>query len=169
MNWRLTTRESPPRPHFQSERRDSIVRDLPGVPQNDTMPAHTPSTAPFNRHRRPSILDTLGGGVLDTQDPEAREVKNARAVQVLARVKEKLTGKDFKPSQNSNKNNVNALNGVNGVLNGPVSGAVLDRSSSTMIGADGGLSVSEQVDKLVQQATNVENLSQHYVGWCSFW
>ncbi|KAL9624360.1 MAG: hypothetical protein Q9160_001322 [Pyrenula sp. 1 TL-2023] len=167
MNWRLTTRESPPRPHFQSERRDSIVRDLPGVPQNDAMPAHTPSTAPFNRHRRPSILDTLGGGVLDTQDSEAREVKNARAVQVLARVKEKLTGKDFKPSQNSNKNN--SVNGINGVLNGPVSGAVLDRSSSTMVGADGGLSVSEQVDKLVQQATNVENLSQHYVGWCSFW
>ena len=31
------------------------------------------------------------------------------------------------------------------------------------------LDVQEQVDKLIQQATSVENLCQHYIGWCSFW
>lgn len=31
------------------------------------------------------------------------------------------------------------------------------------------LSVPVQVDKLIQQATSVENLCQHYIGWCSFW
>ncbi|KAH3666740.1 hypothetical protein OGAPHI_003189 [Ogataea philodendri] len=31
------------------------------------------------------------------------------------------------------------------------------------------LDVSSQVDKLIQQATSVENLCQHYIGWCSFW
>ncbi|AMD21577.1 HFL279Cp [Eremothecium sinecaudum] len=31
------------------------------------------------------------------------------------------------------------------------------------------LDVPEQVDKLIQQATSVENLCQHYIGWCSFW
>ncbi len=31
------------------------------------------------------------------------------------------------------------------------------------------LVVGAQVDKLIQQATSVENLCQHYVGWCSFW
>lgn len=31
------------------------------------------------------------------------------------------------------------------------------------------LSVPDQVDKLIQQATSVENLCQHYIGWCSFW
>jgi FKBP12-rapamycin complex-associated protein len=31
------------------------------------------------------------------------------------------------------------------------------------------LGVSDQVDKLLAQATSVENLCQHYIGWCSFW
>ena len=31
------------------------------------------------------------------------------------------------------------------------------------------LDVPTQVDKLIQQATSVENLCQHFIGWCSFW
>lgn len=31
------------------------------------------------------------------------------------------------------------------------------------------LDVPTQVDKLILQATNVENLCLHYIGWCSFW
>jgi FKBP12-rapamycin complex-associated protein len=31
------------------------------------------------------------------------------------------------------------------------------------------LDVERQVSKLIGQATNVENLCQHYIGWCSFW
>lgn len=31
------------------------------------------------------------------------------------------------------------------------------------------LNVERQVAKLIGQATNVENLCQHYIGWCSFW
>ncbi|KAK9463121.1 armadillo-type protein [Lipomyces oligophaga] len=31
------------------------------------------------------------------------------------------------------------------------------------------LDVPQQVDKLIQQATSVENLCQHFIGWCSFW
>lgn len=87
-----------------------------------------PST--FSRHRRPSILE---GGILDAQDipSEAREAQNARALQVLARVKEKLTGRDFKANEE--------------------------------------LNVSDQVDKLLAQATSVENICQHWIGWCSFW
>jgi len=30
------------------------------------------------------------------------------------------------------------------------------------------LDVSRQVDKLILEATNLQNLCQHYVGWCSF-
>ncbi len=81
------------------------------------------------RARRPSVLDATA---TETQGPsEAKEVQNARAVQVLSRVKEKLTGRDFK------------------------SGEELD--------------VERQVAKLIAQATSVENLCQHYIGWCSFW
>lgn len=63
-------------------------------------------------------------------DPDAREVQNARAVEVLSRVKEKLTGRDFGKEE---------------------------------------LDVDAQVEKLIQQAVSLENLCQHYIGWCSFW
>jgi FKBP12-rapamycin complex-associated protein len=64
-------------------------------------------------------------------DVEAKEVQNARALQVLSRVKEKLTGKDGKPNEEQ--------------------------------------TVEDQVARLIQEATNLENLCQHYIGWCSFW
>jgi FKBP12-rapamycin complex-associated protein len=31
------------------------------------------------------------------------------------------------------------------------------------------LSVAEQVEKLIQQATNVEHLATCFIGWCAFW
>lgn len=119
INWRLGARESPARP--------SIVDRHPPTEANLDNPIQ-PST--FSR-RRPSILD---GGILDAQQGipnEGREVQNARALQVLGRVKEKLTGRDFRTPDE--------------------------------------LNVSDQVDKLLVQATSVENLCQHYIGWCSFW
>ena len=64
-------------------------------------------------------------------EAEAKEVQNARALQVLSRVKEKLTGRDFKQGEE--------------------------------------LNVFAQVDRLIKEATNLENLCQHYIGWCSFW
>ncbi|KKZ57818.1 FKBP12-rapamycin complex-associated protein [[Emmonsia] crescens] len=122
INWRLGARESPARPSFPTDRRQSIVDEI------NMDPPVQPSN--FSR-RRPSILE---GGILDAQQGvpnEAREVQNARALQVLSRVKEKLTGRDFKSTEE--------------------------------------LNVSDQVDKLLVQATSVENLCQHYIGWCSFW
>lgn len=59
------------------------------------------------------------------------EVQNARALEVLDRVQQKLTGHDFKPSEE--------------------------------------LDVISQVSKLIIEATKLENLCQHYIGWCSFW
>lgn len=106
-----------------AERRQSIIESIDferGV-QSNTYP----------RHRRTSILE---GGILDTQEDvsaEAREAQNARALQVLARVKEKLIGRDFKHHEE--------------------------------------LSVSDQVSNLLMQATSVENICQHWIGWCSFW
>lgn len=76
------------------------------------------------RRHRPSLAPAAN-------DAEAKEVQNARALQVLSRVKEKLTGRDFKPNEE--------------------------------------LNVQSQVDRLIKEATNLENLCQHYIGWCSFW
>ncbi|TPX35002.1 hypothetical protein SmJEL517_g02512 [Synchytrium microbalum] len=59
------------------------------------------------------------------------EALNARALAVITRVSNKLTGRDFK--------------------------------------ANNTLDVPSQVQRLILQATSLENLSQLYIGWCSFW
>ena len=122
LNWRLGNRGPPEEPSFPSERRQSIVGDL------DTAQQERPRTSSYRVRR----MSTVQAGVLDNNLNDAdKEVQNARAVQVLARVKDKLMGRDFKPEEE--------------------------------------LNVERQVAKLVAQATNVENLCQHYIGWCSFW
>ncbi|KOS39997.1 hypothetical protein ACN38_g9146 [Penicillium nordicum] len=125
INWRLGTQESSPdRVSLTADRRQSIMEGVNFEPG-------TQPPGEFSRRRRPSMLE---GGILDAPEgvpQEAREAQNARALQVLARVKEKLTGRDFRNNEE--------------------------------------LSVSDQVDKLIAQATNVENICQHWIGWCSFW
>ncbi|KAF4546613.1 Phosphatidylinositol 3-kinase tor2 protein [Lasiodiplodia theobromae] len=120
LNWRLGTRESPPEPSFSSQRRASII----GA---DVVPGDRPESSFRPRHRSSIVPPGTGG----PNEPEAREEQNARALQVLSRVKQKLTGRDFKPQEELNVNN--------------------------------------QVDRLIREATNLENLCQHYIGWCSFW
>jgi len=61
-------------------------------------------------------------------DPEAL---NSRAVRVIQRVNNKLTGREF--------------------------------------GSTESISVAEQVQRLIEQATATENLACMYVGWCPFW
>ncbi|KAL3477332.1 armadillo-type protein [Aspergillus californicus] len=123
INWRLGANDSPDRVSLTAERRQSIIE---GINFEHGVQSNT-----YTRHRRPSILE---GSLCTTQEDmpaEARGAQNARALQVLARVKEKLTGQDF----NHDKQ----------------------------------LNVSDQVDKLLAQATSVENICQHWIGWCSFW
>jgi serine/threonine-protein kinase mTOR len=161
LNWRLTTRESPHETSFTSERRKSLIGNLEDAQgaggkgdeddegfDHDSNTLHPPSARSRQRYdmdQATSLNARFGGdvgsfssrprislayaGKLNQQDH--REVQNQRAIQVLARVKEKLTGRDFKPDQE--------------------------------------LDVEEQVAKLIGQATSVENLCQHYIGWCSFW
>ena len=123
LNWRLTSRESPPEPSYPSARRQSLMGELDAA-QTSTRSTGGGSYRARARSSAASAEMTNGGD-------ENREIHNARAVQVLARVREKLTGRDFRP----------------------------DRE----------LDVEEQVAKLIGQATSVENLCQHYIGWCSFW
>jgi len=89
-------------------------------------PTAAPGGPPASRPRARTNSTTPG-----LQDTEAQENQNTRAVQVLVRVKEKLTGHDFKPEEE--------------------------------------LPYIQQVDKLLIEATKLENLCQHYIGWCSFW
>lgn len=141
MNWRLTADTSPAGPNFRSERRDSIMASnhdrrpsimnaeiaptaLMAQDPSSTLPGGPPSSRPRARTNSTALV---AAGV----DADMQETQNERAVQVLNRVKEKLTGRDFK--------------------------------------AEDELNVILQVDKLLVEATKLENLCQHYIGWCSFW
>ncbi|KAI9827848.1 MAG: phosphatidylinositol kinase- protein kinase tor1 [Thelocarpon impressellum] len=114
LNWRLGHRESPQDAALPSGRPQSIAGDQ-----------ITGSVSRGESSYRPRAASILKA------EAEPREVQNARAVQVLGRVKEKLTGTDFKREEE--------------------------------------LNVPDQVDKLLVQATSLENLCQHYIGWCSPW
>ena len=87
-------------------------------------PGGPPSSRPRARTNS-SVQGTSG------TDADMAETQNERALQVLNRVKEKLTGHDFRPEEE--------------------------------------LTYILQVDKLLIEATKLENLCQHYIGWCSFW
>ncbi|KAK7993739.1 hypothetical protein PG989_007120 [Apiospora arundinis] len=74
---------------------------------------------------------TNSSAVNGTSEHIETEARNARAVEVLGRVSQKLNGRDFKPEEE--------------------------------------LEPVTQVNKLIIQATRLENLCQHYIGWCPFW
>ncbi|KAF1814810.1 TOR1 phosphatidylinositol 3-kinase [Eremomyces bilateralis CBS 781.70] len=133
LTWRLNNRESPGETSFTSERRASIIGVEPAatgaassIPDHP-LPSHTRRDSSYRPRARSSTYAQQNA----VNDTEAKEVQNARALQVLGRVREKVTGRDFKPTPE--------------------------------------LGVDMQVDRLIREATNLENLCQHYIGWCSFW
>lgn len=172
LTWRLTSAASPAGPNFTSEREEALagpqanrgrrasildadpaalraaqaavsssndpmgglagpmgpMGPMAGGPPGVRSRARTNSSAGI-----PGSLDMNGGanGVGGQQNQDPTEIQNARALEVLDRVSQKLTGRDFKQGEE--------------------------------------LPVLEQVDKLIVEATKLENLCQHYIGWCSFW
>ncbi len=97
---------------------------MPGGPPGPRARARTNSSA-----APPGSVVNGNGNGNPVQDPV--EMQNTRALEVLDRVAQKLTGRDFKPNEE--------------------------------------LDVIAQVNKLISEATKLENLCQHYIGWCSFW
>jgi len=151
LTWRLTNAASPTGPNFQSEREVALAGPNGGRPrrqsilESDIAPSELiaanaagdppiPSGRP--RARTNSTAGVMGpdGNLINGAaggPPQETESQNARAVEVLERVQQKLTGRDFKENEE--------------------------------------LDVLNQVNKLIIEATKLENLCQHYIGWCSFW
>ncbi|ORY61495.1 phosphatidylinositol 3-kinase-like protein [Pseudomassariella vexata] len=143
LTWRLTNAASPVGPNFRSERESSLVDPhaqrvrRPSIldaehPPSEYLAAQVGSSVtggpPNSRARARTNSSLLNGAGEGAGEAEAQ---NARAVEVLDRVNQKLTGRDFKPGEE--------------------------------------LDVIMQVNKLIMEATRLENLCQHYIGWCSFW
>ncbi len=150
LTWRLTNAQSPTGPNFHSEREMAIAGPATGaartrrasildadVAPSELLAAHGDATmpggppGPRTRTRTNSSVAPPGSIVNGNGLQDPTEIQNARAVEVLDRVAQKLTGRDFKPEEE--------------------------------------LDVIGQVNKLIQEATKLENLCQHYIGWCSFW
>ncbi|GAW17652.1 hypothetical protein ANO14919_071120 [Xylariales sp. No.14919] len=143
LTWRLTNAASVNGPNFHSEREAALEAGTQRTRRPSILEAeHPPSEllaaqlATESMHQAPPAVrgrartnSSLFNG--PAQDGEMTEIQNARAVEVLDRVNQKLTGRDFKATEE--------------------------------------LEVVQQVNKLVIEATKLENLCQHYIGWCSFW
>lgn len=84
------------------------------------------------------------GSVSGLVDASSQDVVNSRAIEVINRIQSKLNGRDFYQQ------------GAAGRADGLA--PVVQASS-----------VEEQVNRLIVQATSVENLCQLFVGWCPFW
>ena len=165
LTWRLNTRSSPPEPSFRSERRESIMGvGAPDAGVNAERIGHPAMTGSLSgrlplRHRssttgtRPTAIGSAATAVNGTSgvapgaggatfEGRGTEQQNQRALQALSRVKEKLTGRDF---------------------NRP--GTTINGQPKEVLELD----VNDQVERLIREATSLENLCQHYIGWCSFW
>ncbi|TWU76094.1 phosphatidylinositol kinase- protein kinase tor1 [Metarhizium rileyi] len=141
LTWRLTSTASPAGPNFQSEREVALAGPTAGrarrhsildadVAPSELLANGEPSAPPTSRARARTNSSAApdGNAINGVQETESQ---NARAVEVLDRVQQKLTGRDFKNNEE--------------------------------------LDVINQVNKLIVEATKLENLCQHYIGWCSFW
>lgn len=125
LNWRLmetgpkTRRSKPPQPgeNYSAATASHVSTDLGSLDG-----AGATSNV---RIENISIIDGLDG------DGNQPEILNKKALDIIQRVRDKLTGRDFSHDE------------------------VLD--------------IHEQVDRLIEQATNNENLCQSYIGWCPFW
>ncbi|KEY75200.1 hypothetical protein S7711_01639 [Stachybotrys chartarum IBT 7711] len=144
LTWRLTNAASPQGPNFKSDREEALagpnptrirrqsILDAPVAPTellaNNDLGAQGPPLSGRPRARTNSSAAPDGAQTNGAQEAESQ---NARALEVLDRVSQKLTGRDFKNNEE--------------------------------------LDVIAQVNKLIMEATKLENLCQHYIGWCSFW
>lgn len=141
----MTNRASIGGPNFHSEREAALGAGTqrirrPSILDSERPPSELlaaqlatetmyPGGLPAMRGRARTNSSVLNGSA--QLDGEAAEIQNARALEVLDRVNQKLTGRDFKSTEE--------------------------------------LEVVQQVNKLIIEATKLENLCQHYIGWCSFW
>uniref|UniRef100_A0A5B7BS83 Serine/threonine-protein kinase TOR n=1 Tax=Davidia involucrata TaxID=16924 RepID=A0A5B7BS83_DAVIN len=145
INWRLFNfNEVPQMSTFASTHIPPVANSEESAPNRELL-------QPQRGARERELLQAVN------QLGDANEVLNERAVVVMARMSNKLTGRDFSTCS-------------------PVSTSSIQHAidHSTLISGetrevDHGLSVKLQVQKLILQATSPENLCQNYVGWCPFW
>ena len=89
------------------------------------------------------------------------EALNSGAISVINRVSAKLTGRDFRPA--SKKPSTSATSKFADFS--PTLASSNLESAAPAPTAEWPLSVHSQVDRLIGEASRIENLCQAYVGW----
>lgn len=112
-----------------------------GVMESSTIMAFT------SRSHRSSR--TLSLAEAEGQNLTSQEELTDKAVTVVQRVLDKLTGLDFQ----ENRKNLTTTSS----------------DATTQNINNKALEIPEQVDLLIKQATSNENLSTCFIGWCAFW
>ena len=169
LNWRLGRGDDGDEQNFDPERRGSISAPNHASTSTTEPPDRAniaadapnltigrPSSGTGRGNRRFSILQqqretadlvALGNAINGTQHSDAAEDPAAAAAAAAAATKAEI-------------HNQRAVQ-------------VLERVRAKLEGNDfrghARLPVDAQVAKLIAQAMSVENLCQHYIGWCSFW
>ncbi|KAL9244759.1 hypothetical protein vseg_018491 [Gypsophila vaccaria] len=139
INWRLFNFNEVPQ-----------IAHAPAVVESEETSASANLPQPQRGAREKELLQAVN------QLGDANEVLNERAVMVMARMSNKLTGRDFSTTSSAAGASQSTIDNSN-----PASGDARE--------VEHGLSVKLQVQKLIDQATSHENLCQNYVGWCPFW
>ncbi|XP_047947439.1 serine/threonine-protein kinase TOR-like isoform X2 [Salvia hispanica] len=143
INWRLFNLNEVP----QISTLTSSTHAQPAVNEEESVP-NREMLQPQRGVRERELLQAVN------QLGDANEVLNERAVVVMARMSNKLTGRDFSSIPSSS------------IQHSLEHGTLISGDTHE---ADHGLSVKLQVQKLILQSMSHENLCQNYVGWCPFW
>ncbi len=109
----------------------AVAPDLDSLAGEATLGSSLPTSNSKLTKAADSSARDVGDGALDGDLDQQPELLNKKALDIIQRVRDKLTGRDFSHEES--------------------------------------LDVPEQVDRLIEQATNNENLCQSYIGWCPFW
>ncbi|KAI4295808.1 hypothetical protein L6164_035812 [Bauhinia variegata] len=145
INWRLFNfNEVPQMSMLASNQVPAVVNTEESAPNREL--AH-----PQRGARERELLQAVN------QLGDANEVLNERAVVVMARMSNKLTGRDFSTCSSVSTSSIQHTVDHSSLISGETREV------------DHGLSVKLQVQKLILQASSHENLCQNYVGWCPFW
>ncbi|CAN1302711.1 Serine/threonine-protein kinase TOR [Linum perenne] len=141
INWRLFNfNEVPQMSTVANSHTPAVVNSEESAPNREQLPQ------PQRGARERELLQAVN------QLGDANEVLNERAVIVMARMSNKLTGRDFSSSSASASPT-------------QPTGDYSSFPSGDAREADHGLSVKLQVQKLILQAMSHENLCQNYVGY----
>lgn len=176
INWRLITRPAHPNTTVTDGQQSEENLNIESFTTISNSMATVGSWAKFpdnfsnsRKIRRDSEISQL-----EEESLARPEALNSGAISVINRVSSKLTGKDFRDLKTKRQRTLEtsklyknfSLNSIENEKENILRTASTDYSS---VVDEWPLSVPTQVDRLIHEATKVQNLCQSYVGWCPFW